>query len=214
MCFSATASFVAGTALSATGAVTLAETKKKSDIPFASLPFLFGIQQFIEGGVWLSFQYGLPYLNQIATYSFMLFAYIFWPVFIPFAVGLLETDSHRKKILYAFQFVGLAVGSYLLYFIVTHPAVSQVVNKSIVYTVPKEYGVFLVGMYLVATCVSCLFSTHRIINLFGVLAVLSLAIAYYFFTASYVSVWCFFAAILSIVVYLYFRDRSIEYVGI
>ncbi|MBI5798539.1 MAG: hypothetical protein HZB10_01235 [Candidatus Yonathbacteria bacterium] len=208
MCFSATASFVAGTALTATGVVTLAEAKEKSDMPFASIPLLFGIQQIIEGGVWLSFQYGLSFLNQMATYSFMLFAYVFWPVFIPFAVGLLETDLHRKKILYALQLVGFAIGAYLFYFIVTHQVVSEVVNKSIVYTVPKEYGVFLVAMYLVATCASCLFSTHRIINLFGVLAVLSLAIAYYFFTASYVSVWCFFSAILIIVVYLYFKKKT------
>ncbi|MBI5077977.1 MAG: hypothetical protein HZB11_01235 [Candidatus Yonathbacteria bacterium] len=205
MCFSATASFVAGTALTATGAVTLAEAKEKSDLPFASIPLLFGIQQIIEGGVWLSFQYGLPFLNQIATYAFMLFAYVFWPVFIPFAVGLLETDSHRKKIIYAFQALGIATSLYLLYFIVSNPITSHVINKSIIYPMPKEYGVFLVAMYLVATCVSCLFSTHRIINLFGVLVVFALAIAYYFFTASYVSVWCFFSAILSIVVYLYFK---------
>lgn len=209
MCFSATASFVAGTALSATGAVTLSETKTKRDISFASIPLLFGIQQIIEGGVWLSFQYGLPFLNQIATYTFLFFGYVFWPIFVPFSVGLLETDLHRRRILYIFQFVGIAIGLYLLYFIVKNPVTSQIVNKSITYSMPEQYGVLLVGMYVLATCVSCLFSTHRIINLLGVLATLSLAIAYYFFTASYVSVWCFFAAILSIVVYLYFKDRSV-----
>ena len=204
MCFSATASFVAGTALSATGAVTLAETKKKSDIPFASIPLLFGIQQFVEGAVWLSFQYSAQIFNHIATYAYLGLAYVLWPIFVPLSVGLLETDSHRKKILYAFQFVGLAVGLYLLYFILSNPVASQIVNKSIVYSMPSQYGVLLVGMYLLATCVSPLFSSHRIINILGVLATVSFSITYYFFTASYVSVWCFFAAVLSLVVYLYF----------
>ena len=205
MCFSATASFVSGVAFSATGVVTLSEVKTKKSIPFATIPLLFGAQQIVEGGVWLSFQYGLPFLNQITTYAFMLFAYVFWPTFIPFSVGLLETDPHRKKILRIFQFIGVMISLYLLYFIIQNPVASLVVNKSIIYTVPKEYGVLLVGMYLLATCVSCLFSTHRLVNLLGVLGTLSLAIAYYFFTASYVSVWCFFAAVLSVAIYLHFR---------
>ncbi|KKT60553.1 MAG: hypothetical protein UW54_C0010G0013 [Parcubacteria group bacterium GW2011_GWC1_44_26] len=145
MCFSATASFVAGTALSATGAVTLAETKKKSDIPFASIPLLFGIQQFVEGAVWLSFQYSAQIFNHIATYAYLGLAYVLWPIFVPLSVGLLETDSHRKKILYGFQFVGLAVGLYLLYFILSNPVASQIVNKSIVYSMPSQYGVLLVA---------------------------------------------------------------------
>lgn len=207
MCFSTTASFAAGVVLSAAGVVTIKKAKTKSQLPFASIPLLFGIQQFAEGGVWLSFQYGVSVFNQIATYAYLGFAYVLWPIFVPFSVGLLETDPHRKKILYIFQFIGLTIGLYLLYFILSNPVVSHVVNKSIVYSMPPQYGIILVGMYLLATCVSCLFSSHKIINLLGVLAVFSFAITYYFYTASYVSVWCFFSALLSIVVYLYFRDR-------
>lgn len=205
MCFSVTASFVAGGVLSATGAVILSETKSKKERAFASIPLLFGIQQIIEGGVWLSFQYGFSFLNQIATYGFILVAYVLWPTFIPFAVRSLEMDEHRRKILSMFLALGLAVSVYLLYFIVSHPVTSEIVNKSIHYSAPKEYGIFIVAMYLFATCASCLFSSHRIINLFGVMSMLSLATAYYFFTTSFLSVWCFFTAILSILVYLYFK---------
>ncbi|MGB2580175.1 MAG: DUF6629 family protein [Minisyncoccia bacterium] len=220
MCFSVTASFVAGTALSAVGVVTIKKAKGRasidtarhdsaeSEILFASIPLLFGVQQFVEGAVWLSFQYSAQIFNHIATYAYLGFAYVLWPIFVPLSVGLLETDPHRKKILYEFQFVGLAVGSYLFYFIVSNPVASQIVNKSIVYSMPEKYGVLLVGMYLLATCVSCLFSSHRIINILGVLIGVSFTITYSFYTASYVSVWCFFAAILSIAVYLYFRERD------
>lgn len=208
MCFSVTASFVAGTALSAVGVVTIKKAKNKKELPFAGIPLLFGVQQFIEGAVWMSFQYSAQIFNHIATYAYLGFAYVLWPIFVPLSVGLLETDSHRKNILYAFQFIGLAVGSYLLYFLVSQPVASQIINKSIVYTMPSQYGVFLVGMYLLATCVSPLLSSHKIINIIGVLMVVSFAITYYFYTASYVSVWCFFAAILSIAIYLYFRERG------
>ena len=208
MCFSVTASFVAGTVLSATGAVTIKKAKTKSEIPFATIPLLFGVQQFVEGAVWLSFQYSAQIFNQIATYAYLGFSYVLWPIFVPFSVGLLETDPHRKKILYVFQFVGLAVGLYLLYFIVSHQVASQVVNKSITYTMPAQHGILLVGMYLLATCVSCLFSSHRMINILGVLITVSFAITYRFYTASYVSVWCFFAAVLSVAIYLYFAKRG------
>lgn len=206
MCFSATASFVAGAALSATGVVTIRKTKK--EMLFAAFPLLFGVQQFIEGAVWLSFQYGLSFINSIATYSFVFFAYVLWPILVPFSIVVLEPDIHRKKILYVFQFIGTVVGSYLAYFIISSSVASQIVNKSIVYSVPEKNGVLLVGMYLLATCVSLLFSSHRIINILGALVAVSFAITYYLYTASYVSVWCFFAAILSIVVYLYSKERG------
>ena len=90
-----------------------------------------------------------------------------------------------------------------MYFMLNTSIISQVVNKSIIYTMPAQYGVLLVGMHLVATCVSGLFSSHKIINIFGVLIGVSFALTYYFFTASYVSVWCFFSAVLSVIVYLY-----------
>jgi len=207
MCFSVTASFTAGAILSVVGVATIKKARKKSEIPLASIPLFFGVQQFIEGGVWLSFQYGFSFLNQIATYAYLGFVYVLWPILVPFSVGLLETDPHRKNILYAFQVIGVAIGVYLLYFIINAPVVSQIVGKSIIYSMPSQYGVFLVGMYLLATCVSCLFSSHRIINILGVLAVVSFVITYHFYTASYVSVWCFFAALLSGVIYFYFRRR-------
>ena len=50
MCFSAPASFIAGTALSVIGVAALKRTESKSEIPFALIPLLFGIQQLIEGG--------------------------------------------------------------------------------------------------------------------------------------------------------------------
>lgn len=205
MCFSATASFAAGTALSVAGIETIKKARSKSEIPFAAIPLLFGVQQIIEGAVWLSLRSALPTLNILSTYTFILFAYVLWPILIPFSVLLLEVDARRKHILYIFQATGALVSLYLLYFIVSSEMFSQVVNKSIGYSMPMQYGAFLVTLYWLATCGSCLFSSHKIINILGFLATVSLAVAYYFYTASYVSVWCFFAAVLSGVVYWFFR---------
>lgn len=209
MCFSATASITAGAVLAATGVATIKKAKNKKQLPLAVMPLLFGVQQFVEGGVWLSFKYGLPVLNQVGTYIFMLFAYVFWPVFIPFAVGQLETDPERKNIIRGFLYLGGAVALYLLYFILSRPMSSHIVNQCIAYsTIPKSLGILVVGAYILATCGSALFSSHKIISLLGVLGALFFAAMYYFYTATFVSTWCFFASILSVLIYFYFKQKK------
>jgi hypothetical protein len=42
------------------------------------------------------------------------------------------------------------------------------------------------------------------VRLFGVLALLSFIATYFVYTRALVSVWCFFAAILSLLIYLHF----------
>ena len=101
MCFSATASFTAAAVLSTTGVVTLKKAKSTSELPLASIPLLFGIQQAIEGIVWISF--GSTLLNTIAAYGFLFFAYVLWPILVPIATLLVETHPLRRRILQAFM---------------------------------------------------------------------------------------------------------------
>ncbi len=70
MCFSAPASFISGTALSVIGVAALKRTESKSEIPFALIPLLFGIQQLTEGVIWLTFSYDAPLLRQSMTYIY------------------------------------------------------------------------------------------------------------------------------------------------
>jgi len=206
MCFSATASFVAGGVLSATGGLALAKAKTKKERPFVGVPLLFGIQQTIEGVIWISF--GSPILNTVMTYAYLFFAYVFWPVFIPFAVLSLETDPVRKNILRILSFVGYAMGAYLLYFIFADPGKAHIVNQSIAYEFRHLYNFLPLLFYVAVTCGSGLVSSHRIINLFSVGVLVSFFIANWFFSATFISVWCFFAAILSIIVLLYFYSYN------
>jgi hypothetical protein len=49
MCFSASASFIAGTSRSSVGVAALRNTKTRSEQPLATIPLLFGIQQLTDG---------------------------------------------------------------------------------------------------------------------------------------------------------------------
>ncbi len=111
MCFSFTASLATGAALTGVGIATLNQTKHKTEIPLALFPLLFGVQQLIESVVWLSFMWKSETLNKLATCGFTFFSHIFWPMFVPFAIALVEQDEKRKKILKGFQIAGIAVGA-------------------------------------------------------------------------------------------------------
>ena len=204
MCFSATVSFIAGVSLSAIGVATVKKTQRKAEIPFAMIPLLFGVQQIVEGMLWLSFRFDVPLLNVTMTYLFTLFSHVLWPIYVPFAIGLMESVVWRKQVLSLFQITGIAVGLYLLYFIVRFPLTSEV-HENMVYVLPyvKEHPVL--EFYLAATCVAPLFSSHKIVNIFGVLALLLFMLAYWFYTVAFFSVWCFFAAILSVIIYLHVK---------
>jgi hypothetical protein len=204
MCFSATASFIAGVSLSVLGVATVKKAERKAEIPFAMIPLLFGAQQVVEGMLWLSFQFDAQLLNVIMTYLFTLFSHILWPIFLPFSIGLMETVAWRKKVISAFRITGIATGLYLLYFIVRFPVTSEV-HGNMVYVLPYVKEQPVLDLYLAATCVAPFFSSHRIINIFGVMALLLFMVAYWFYTVAFFSVWCFFAAILSVVIYLHFK---------
>ncbi|MHB1176655.1 MAG: DUF6629 family protein, partial [Sulfuriferula sp.] len=203
MCFSATASFTAGVSLSVLGVATLNKARRKAEIPFAMIPLLFGIQQIIEGMLWLSFRFDAPLLNVTMTYAFTLFSHVLWPIFVPFSIMLVEKVAWRKKVLLAFLFIGMTAGLYLLYLTVRFPVTSKV-DQNIVYVSSHFYTVLVMALYLAATCASAFFSSHKIINVFGVLALLLFMVAYWFYTVAFFSVWCFFAAVLSAVIYLHF----------
>jgi len=201
MCFSASASFTAGTALSAVGGLTLRKSRGRVELPIALVPLLFGVQQLTEGVLWLSLRHDLPLLTSWATYIFSMFSHVLWPIFVPFAILLVETSRRRRTAIGVFQVLGVGVGLYLLYFIVRFPVTAKIHDHSIFYDSPHFYILGVLVIYLLATCVSGLFSSHRCINIFGVLAFVLAVAAYQVTVHTFVSVWCFFAAVLSLLVY-------------
>ena len=54
MCFSATAGFAASAILAVAGTAAQKKEETPSHLVFSGIPFIFSIQQFREGFVWLS----------------------------------------------------------------------------------------------------------------------------------------------------------------
>ena len=100
MCFSASASFIAGITLTAAGVISLKQVQQPSHRFFGAIPLLFGIQQLCEGFVWLSLSDpGFASWHDPAKYGFLFFAQIIWPSWIPIAFRGIEPSPKRKKIM-------------------------------------------------------------------------------------------------------------------
>ena len=210
MCFSASASFIAGGVLSAVGVVTIKKTEKKSEIPFASIPLLFGIQQIIEGVIWLTFNNSNMELNGVMTFIYSVFSHVLWPIFVPLSIILLEVVFWRKKVMFTLWIAGTAVALFLFYNLFAFPITARIEYHHIVYFSPHFYIYTVMGFYVAATCVSSMFSSNKIIKILGVTALVAFTISYLFYKVSLISVWCFFAAIVSIIIYGYFKNKITE----
>ncbi len=210
MCFSATASFSAGAVLLGLGTLTLKSAHRPRELPFAAIPLLFALQQLSEGVIWLTFRYEAPLLNTVMTHVYSFFSHALWPAYVPVAVLLIEPAGGRRRALLPFAAAGVAVGAFLLYILIIFPVVSRPTGQHVEYVSPHFFAATVMTLYLLSTTVSPVISTHRTVRLFGVLAFLSFAAVYYFYANWFISVWCFFAALLSAVVYFHFVPRRPE----
>jgi hypothetical protein len=201
MCFSFLASVSAGTALSAVGASTVLMSRRAAELPLALVPLLFGVQQLTEGVVWWSLLHADPRLGAGATVVYMLFSHVLWPVFVPFAVLCTETVPWRRRALLA----ALAVGGLMtldgLWTVVSGPGTAHVCGSSIRYPMP---GAAVIALYLLATCVGTTFSSQRLLRATGVVALVLALVTLWLYTAVFVSVWCFFCAVLTVMLLGYF----------
>jgi hypothetical protein len=205
MCFSAEASFAASGVLAASSVAIARVPKEKASIPLSLFPAIFATHQFIEGILWLNHDGVLPdSYKAVAVYAYAVIAYVLWPVFVPFAVYLSEPRGRRRAIMLVCQVLGLGVGLWLLVSNVAAALDVSVDCCSLSYSVNAPP--MLIVPYLIAVSVPFLACSRRGMVLFGLaLAASCAAAAVLASMATFPSVWCFFAAILSGGLYLHFR---------
>ena len=114
MCFSVTASFALGVSLIPIGvfSAVIAYRHNKHFLMFSLVPVFFGIQQCVEGMVWLRLEAGDP--TTVYAYLYLWMAYVFWPVYMPISVYLVETEAARQKIIRIFVVAGVIFAAAVL----------------------------------------------------------------------------------------------------
>jgi hypothetical protein len=204
VCFSAEASFIGGSVLTTIGILTVRKNRDPSQRMFASMSLIFGLQQIAEGFVWTSLSSGQQQpLLKFATYTFLVAALLIWPTFVPLSVRLIETDRHRQQILTFLTALGVATS--LSYFagILLYDITAQISNLHISYGVNAPLRGLKIAYfaYLAVTLLPFLVSSKRQVWLLGAVVIGSYAVAIYFYSEYLLSVWCFFAALTSVVVW-------------
>jgi hypothetical protein len=215
MCFSAEASFAGGVIISAIGIVTVKNVHKPSQLVFASIPLFFGIQQIVEGCLWLTIP--VPeylHFQKIVTYIFLIMADFLWPTMIPLAVLLMEENKKRKKILRILLIMGLSLSVYYAFCLLFFNVDPKIMGYHIKYDTdfPKSLSMPAFIVYLLVTITPLFISSIKRTHLLGILMFLSCLITAIFFTQYLTSVWCFFAALISVVIFWILRDSKKEFI--
>jgi dolichol kinase len=134
MCSSPGASFSTAALTGVIGLISLSRVTQARELPLAATPLLFGVQQAIEGGLWLALPTA-PHgpMASALTLIFLLFAQAFWPVYAPLATLIMEPDERRRQLMLICLAIGLVVSGYLLWRMLTGPRDAAIVNSCIVY---------------------------------------------------------------------------------
>jgi hypothetical protein len=218
MCFSAEASFLAAGATGASGAIALSLAQKREERALAAMPLFFAVQQTAEGLLWRELPLPAGHSDaELWTYVFLMFALVFWPVYAPLSVFLIEREGRRRQWMALIILAGVVVSLYFLWSLADHPQTATIGGAHIVYSGDPSAPIIFAVLYPLATCGAAALSSHRLVRTLGVVLLLGGFIAYYAYWHAFTSVWCFFAAVASVVIVFQFelerRQRESETLG-
>ena len=203
MCFSATASFAVGAGLLGPGYYAIRRTESRGMLLFACTPILFCFHQMAEGFLWLSLEnpeFASFYKPALYGYSFI--SQPIWPIWAPLTIWLMEPDKRRKDILFYFLLLGGASSVYMFYCLISYDISAVAENGHIRYYRDFPNLHIMRPVNFVTIAVAPFLSTLRHTKLLAAAMMGSLILTYLFFTNYLISVWCFFAAILSLLIIL------------
>ncbi len=190
------------------------ETDKRY-IALAMFPILIGLQQFMEGAVWMQAQSGDPQMTRNASLAYLFFVWLIWPVWVPYMTAQLEHEIEKQKRFLNFAFGGLLLGLflYLPNFWQVEWLQTEIIYRSIAYQCTLLSDPFisqelLFGLYLLIVASPPLLSSHKALRMFGASLIAFVPVTYFFFAYAHVSVLCFFAAMITpYIIYIILNDK-------
>lgn len=218
MCFSATASFTLAAACTGVGLFSIAKCPAPGYLPLALIPLGFGAHQAIEGMVWLQIA-----ANPGAATSglepalFMLFATILWPVAVPAAIRAEVGSPGRRQALNTLLVIGalIALAFLVKLFVADTSAYVDGHHLRYVQTIPAlpdsqpwqllaalSQNNLILLPYAAVAVLSMALSGLNAVRGFGALVALNLILVMVLDRPVLISVWCFFAAVGSILIAL------------
>jgi hypothetical protein len=212
MCFSTEASFTAAAALLPVGAycVHSAIGKNMRFLPLALTPVAFAVQQAAEGCVWYGLGHAHRMMVQWSTAIFLFFALAFWPFWVPFSLRFVERRRLARVILTIVAALSLSWFGFYVVAVLSpeRDLYARVVGHSIDYGLADLHGfrrlplVIWQLVYLACICGPLLIartgSGAARWRLCGGIVAALLVVSDLVYWYAFASVWCFFAAVSSL----------------
>lgn len=184
MCFSANLSFSASAVLTLMSFLLIARNKRGRYYFLTFIPLFFGIQQFIEGMVWLKG-------DSIWKNYYLFFALSFWPIYIPLSLYVADREKGHLFCLG----VGFAL-AFSFFFII--PQFRILPSPYSIHYFNQNYSSLTASvLYAISTVPPLFISTLKHMWILGILAISSALIINYIDKTIFISMWCFWAALFS-----------------
>ena len=203
MCFSASASFSTATLLLAAALYARWVARTRFEKWLSLTPALFSMQQAIEGMIWLLYptaQWDI--LKYLLGYSYLLFSLTVWPLWFSMLLWNFEPRATRRKIIGVFAGLGIVTSALSIVWTLIHGIEPQAECSHIVYNLSMPDSGFYA--FLLVYCLSTLgplFCTSiKGLRIFGFGVAISLAAAFIMYYEAMLSTWCFFAALMSLII--------------
>ena len=209
MCFSASASFVTGGVLSVTGTAAVRETRTSSRVLLAAIPLLFAVHQLSEGVVWLTLGGGdHAAWQRPAMFSYLVVAKVAWPFWVPLSILAAERNAAHRKVLFPLLAIGAVSSLYQAYLLSVYPVSAGIAGHHIHYEIASPPATrWLSGiLYMLPTVLSPFLSSFKLMRLVGLGILGSFIFSAIYFREALGSVWCFFAALISVLIFFAVRE--------
>lgn len=212
MCFSASVSFTSSAFLAVNGAVStyFAIRGNRNFLALSMMPFFFMIQQFSEGMIWIRSCFLTP---TIWALIFLFFAFFLYPAYQAFSCYWITRNGERRKKIMWVGLGALILGSFLYASVLLTPDFgTNLCQLHIFYNVfflgkysiyDTDLSYFLTSLYVFFTVTPFFISDARYTTVAGLIILLSALICWFVYQTYFVSTWCFYAAIISILISCY-----------
>ncbi len=145
----------------------------------------------------------MPQTQFWLTNLYGVFIGIIWPLYASFAVHQGEPSVSRRRIIILTGLAGVGLAAYTILGLFKEPVVAEIIIYSISYQHEIDGYEFVMVMYLLATCIPFIISSYRFLYTAGIAITIGFLVAFFTYQETFASVWCFFAAIASTLIYFY-----------
>jgi len=183
---------------------------RKDHLLLATLPLLLGAHQLDEAFVWWGLQGRVAgSIERVSIWAYLVFALAVLPALVPLAVLAVERSLLRRRLIAALAALGIGVGVALGVALFRGSVNAAIDGRHIAYDVSALHqGRELTALYVVAACGALIACSYRDLAALGVLNLVAVPVLMLMTVSGFVSLLCFWAAMVSIVIAFHVRRSA------